>query len=130
MTDADRENFRRQLLALGYRLKADFATVAGEALRLAGGEASGNLSNTPMHLADLGTDNYEQEVSLSLLENQDHVLEEIVAALRRMEQGKYGECERCHREITQERLRAVPYARFCIDCARTVERDEAESPET
>jgi RNA polymerase-binding transcription factor DksA len=121
VTDADRENFRRRLLALGYRLTSDFAAVAGEALREAGGEPSGNLSNVPVHPADLGSDNYEEEVSLRLLENEDRVLEEVVAALRRMEQGTYGRCERCHREIGRERLRAVPYARYCIDDARAAE---------
>lgn len=130
MTDREREDFRRQLLALGYRLKSDFATVAGEALRVAGGEPSGSLSNVPVHPADLGTDSFEQEVSLSLLENQDQVLEEIVAALQRMEQGKYGTCERCRREIGMERLRAVPYARLCIDCARAVESGAAPAPGT
>src|SRR5436309_1384339 len=77
-----------------------------------------NLSNTPFHPADLGTDNYEQEVTLSLLENDEQVLEETAAALERIERGTFGVCENCNKEIGRERLQAVPYARYCINCAR------------
>jgi len=118
VTKNECEQYRRALFALGNRLKGDFAQLSGEALRGAGGEASGSLSNVPYHPADLGTDNYEQEVNLSLLENDEQALEEIAAALDRIDRGTFGVCENCHKEIGRERLRAVPYTRYCIDCAR------------
>ena len=121
MTNTERDQYRRKLFALGSRLKGDFAQLSDEALRGAGGEASGNLSNMPFHPADLGTDNYEQEVTLSLLENGDQVLEETAAALDRLEQGTFGTCENCGREINRARLNAVPYTRYCIDCARDLD---------
>jgi RNA polymerase-binding transcription factor DksA len=121
MTPAELDGFRQQLHALGQRLKGDVSHLATEALRNAGGRESGSLSNTPVHLADLGTDAFEQEVSLCLLENQEQQLEDVAAALRRMEAGKFGRCEACAGEIGQERLQALPYARFCIDCAQQTE---------
>jgi RNA polymerase-binding transcription factor DksA len=126
VTDAELEGYRDRLLRLGSRIKADFSGLAGEALRTAGGEPSGNLSNTPMHLADLGTDNFEQEMTLGLLENQDHALEEIRAALDRMDRRTFGRCERCGQPISKQRLDAVPYTRYCIACAREVERNPTE----
>ncbi len=123
MTESEREGFRRQLLALGSRLKGDVSDLSKEALRRSGGEASGNLSNMPFHSADLGTDNFEQEMSVSLLENQDQILEAIAAAMRRLENGTYGRCELCGKEIPKARLHATPYAPYCIECAREMEED-------
>jgi RNA polymerase-binding transcription factor DksA len=121
MTQSELDHYRELLLSLARRIKGDVADLSGEALRRTGGEASGNLSNTPLHLADLGTDNYEQEVTLSLLENEDQTLEAIRAAVDRMDKGTFGRCARCHKEITKERLQALPFTPYCIECARQVE---------
>ena len=127
MTESEREGFRRQLQTLGDRLKGDVSDLSKEALRRSGGEASGNLSNMPFHSADLGTDNFEQEMSVSLLENQDQILTDIAAAMRRLETGTYGKCELCGKEIPKQRLQAAPYTPYCIDCARKLEEDGALS---
>ena len=123
MTQAELDRYRGKLLALARRISGDVSELSNEALRAAGGEASGNLSNTPMHLADLGTDNYEQEISLSLLENEDQTLEAIQAAVDRIEHGKFGRCERCGKEISKERLEAIPFTPFCMACARALEAE-------
>jgi RNA polymerase-binding transcription factor DksA len=122
MTKAVLDGFRQQLLDLRNRLKGDVTNLADEALRKAGGEASGSLSNMPIHMADLGTDNFEQEFTLSLLENEEQALEEINAALDRIAKGKFGECEECDKEIPRDRLKALPYARHCLACARKLEQ--------
>jgi RNA polymerase-binding transcription factor DksA len=103
------------------RLRGDDSSVVSEALRQSGGDASGNLSNTPQHLADLGTDTFEQEMSASLLQNTRQIRAEVVAALDRLERGAFGKCERCGAEIGEGRLQAVPYARCCVDCAQNAE---------
>jgi RNA polymerase-binding protein DksA len=121
MTKTVLDGFRQKLLLLRGRLKGDVSHLADEALRKAGGEASGSLSNMPIHMADLGTDNFEQEFTLSLLENEEQALEEITAALDRIDQGTFGRCEECHKEIPRERLKALPYARRCVECARKLE---------
>ena len=121
MNQAELESYRRKLLELGRRLKGDVSGLESEALRTTGGEASGNLSNTPLHLADLGTDTYEEEIALDLLQNEEQLLEEIAAALDRIERGTFGRCEECGKEIPRERLNALPYTRHCVACARKVQ---------
>jgi RNA polymerase-binding transcription factor DksA len=125
MTKTEQDRYRQLLLDLGKRLRQDLGELVEEALRKTGGEAAGSLSNAPIHLADLGSDTYEQEVSVSLLQNQDQTLQEIAAALNRIERGTYGRCEECGTEVSRERLQAIPYTRWCVACAR---RSEGEPP--
>ena len=122
MTKPELENFRKLLEGLRRRLTGDVSHLADEALRARGGEASGSLSNAPLHMADLGTDNFEQEFTLSLLENQEQMLEEIVAALDRMDKGTFGKCEECGATIPKGRLQALPYTRHCVECARKLQQ--------
>jgi RNA polymerase-binding protein DksA len=121
VTQAELKHYRRRLLALKRRLGGDLTELEEEGLRGAGGEASGNLSDVPVHPADLGTDNYEEEVTLGLLENEAELLTEVNDALDRIEQGTFGRCEECGQEISRERLEALPYARYCIRCARRLQ---------
>jgi DnaK suppressor protein len=127
MTQAEIDRYREQLLALARRITGDVSDLSGEALRGTGGEASGNLSDTPLHPADLGTDAFEQEVTLSLLENEDRTLEAIKAAVERIDKGTFGRCERCHKEISKQRLHALPFASLCVACARQAEADRPGS---
>ena len=114
----DLETYRETLLALRERLKGDVSHLTSEALHTTGGETSGGLSNAPLHPADLGTDNFEQEFNLSLLQNQEQTLDEISEALDRMGKGTFGRCEECGGAIPKGRLQALPYARHCVACAR------------
>ncbi len=122
MTDADREHYRQELLSLHRRLSGDVSHLADEAMSRSGGEASGGLSNVPVHMADLGTDNFEKEFTLSLLQNEEQALEEIQDALRRIKEGTFGQCEECRAAIPKGRLQALPYARYCVACARKSEQ--------
>lgn len=127
MTAQERDGFRDQLVRLRDRLRGDFSSLTAEALRAAGGEASGNLSNAPLHLADLGTDNFEHEVTLSLMETEGQAMGEALDALRRLEEGTFGRCERCGKEIPSARLQAVPSTRYCLSCARRAEQEEPDA---
>ena len=122
MTKAELQSHRETLLNLRRRLTGDVSHLADEALRARGGEASGSLSNAPLHMADLGTDNFEQELSLNLLQNQEHALKEIDEALQRIRQGSFGRCEECGEPIPKGRLQALPYTRHCVACARKLEQ--------
>src|SRR6266404_7156109 len=121
MTKTELERHRQQLLGLGKRIQGAMTDAEQTALRQVGGEASGSLSNTPTHPADLATDTFEQETAVSLLENQDQIMEEISAAWQRIEDGTYGKCQECHKEIGAARLDAVPYSAYCVECARRLE---------
>jgi RNA polymerase-binding transcription factor DksA len=121
MTKADLKTYQQMLLELRERLNGDVSHLTDEALHQKGHEAGGNLSSMPIHMADLGTDAFEQENTLNLLHNEEQVLADIAAALERFDQGTYGRCEECQGEIPEARLRALPYARFCVECARKQE---------
>ena len=122
MTKADLDGYRQRLLALRKRLDGDVSHLADEALRKNQREASGNLSSMPIHMADIGSDNFEQEFTLSLLQSEEQVLVEIGDALERITQGKYGRCEECEHPIPRVRLDALPYTRHCVACARKLEQ--------
>jgi RNA polymerase-binding transcription factor DksA len=121
MTRTQLDEFRQQLLALRQRLDGDVSHLTGEALRDNPKEASGNLSSMPLHMADVGTDNFEQEFTLSLIANEEQALQEIAAALERLKDGTFGRCEECHAAVPSARLKALPYARYCVACARKLE---------
>lgn len=72
--------------------------------------------------ADAGTFTFERERDLSLGNNIRDLLDKVESALRRMDAGTYGECERCGRPIDKARLKALPYALLCIDCKKAEER--------
>jgi len=119
MNKAELNAHRQQLLALRDRLTGDVAHLSEEAFRKSDGEAGGNLSHMPIHMADLGTDNFEQENTLNLLANEEQILGEIAAALDRLDNGTFGRCEECQGEIMpRARLKELPYTRYCVDCAR------------
>jgi RNA polymerase-binding transcription factor DksA len=112
---------RETLQNLRSRLRGDLDQMTDEALRRDNAGGTGNLSNVPLHMADLGTDNYDQEFTLGLIENEQGTLELINEALGRMEKGTYGHCAECDEPISKPRLQAIPYARHCIQCARKLE---------
>lgn len=123
MNKTQLRTYRKLLVTLAQRLGGDVKGLEQEAFRANGGGASGNLSNAPIHPADLGTDLFEEEVTIRLLENEEKTLEETVAALARVDTGAFGICERCGREIAQARLQALPYTRYCVQCARKIQQE-------
>jgi len=66
------------------------------------------------------------ETDAGLIERYEYQLKAIDAALSRLERGRYGICEKCKEEIPIERLKAVPFAAYCIDCQKT--RNERRRP--
>jgi len=125
ITETETGAYRQRLLALMARIDRDRSLLKDEALRATGGEASGGLSDIPLHLADLGSHSFEEELTLGLVKNEEQLIEEINAALERIDEGIYGQCEACRRNIAKERLPAVPYTRHCVRCARAIQRKAA-----
>jgi RNA polymerase-binding transcription factor DksA len=111
------ERFRKLLLDYADTARGTASGLETQARMPNGGEASGNLSNVPMHLGDLGTGMYNQELSATLLAHEEHVLLEIDMALTRIDNGTYGRCENCAKTIPVGRLEALPYARYCAQCS-------------
>ena len=115
----DLEHFRDLLLDKRRELVGDMSQMEREALRSSG---SSNLSTLPLHMADMGTDNYEQEFTLGLVEKDRNLLREINAALAKIQNGTYGICEGTGKPISKARLEAQPWARYSIEHARQLER--------
>jgi RNA polymerase-binding transcription factor DksA len=121
MNKRKRESYRKQLQELSMRLSGDISALEDQTRTPTGGQAAGNLSNAPMHLGDLGTEVYLQEMNATLLENEEYLRGEVLAALERIDQGTYGACENCGRKIVEERLDLLPYARHCTPCAEMLQ---------
>jgi len=78
----------------------------------------------PTDLEELGSDSADQELTLSLLGSERNVLNQIEAAIKRIEDGSYGRCEKCGGKIPKSRLDAIPYAVQCISCASQWEESQ------
>jgi RNA polymerase-binding transcription factor len=85
-------------------------------------EDAGEETAYDNHLADTATETYDRELDYTLEENSEHLLAEIDAALKRIEDGTYGICTNCDGQIPGERLEALPRATLCIGCQRHQER--------
>lgn len=118
LTWRELETFRALLLSKRHELVGDVFSMERDALHASGGS---NLSNLPLHMADMGTDNYEQEFTLGLMEKDRKLLKEINMALAKIQDGRYGICEGTGQPISKVRLEAQPWARFSIDYARKME---------
>jgi DnaK suppressor protein len=85
-------------------------------------DTGGELSSFDQHPGDSGTETFEMEKNVSLLEQVDDELAEIEAAVQRLDRGTYGTCQACGRPIGDARLEAMPAARFCIEDQAKAER--------
>ena len=121
MKKAESKVYKERLILMRARLRGDVNAMAEAALSKTRTESSGDLSSMPIHMADVGTDNYEQEFTLSLMQNEEETLEMIEGALERIEDGVYGSCVECDGRVTKTRLKAIPYTPFCIKCANRLE---------
>ncbi|HEX4056378.1 MAG TPA: TraR/DksA C4-type zinc finger protein [Tepidisphaeraceae bacterium] len=118
-TPRELELFRDQLLAKRREIVGDMSSMEREALRSSSGS---NLSNLPLHMADMGTDNYEQEFTLGLMEKDRKLLRDLNDGLAKIQNGTFGICEGTGRPISRARLEAQPWARYSIEYARKLER--------
>ncbi|MBM4025166.1 MAG: TraR/DksA family transcriptional regulator [Planctomycetes bacterium] len=121
LRSADIEHFKHLLLQKRREILSNVSNIEREALRKSRLDASGDLSSMPIHMADLGTDNFEQEFSLELMDSERRLLVEIEDALARVEGGTYGICEGTGKPISRARLEAQPWARYSVEYARMLE---------
>jgi RNA polymerase-binding transcription factor DksA len=122
MVSLSEEEIRRLLEEERTRLQQIRMSLASEAGEPASDEVVGELSSVDQHEADLGTETFERERDLSILEHVDAQLSDVDRAVERLREGTYGTCEACGRPIDEDRLRARPAARFCIEDQSKAER--------
>ncbi len=121
MKAKERESFKLLLLQRRRMLTGDVNHMKDEALSKSRREATGDLSTMPLHMADIGSENYEQEFTIGLVESEEEELREINIALERVGSKSFGVCETCSKSLSKSRLKAIPYARLCIACKREEE---------
>lgn len=123
MRKTELERFRKLLLAEKDRVSQSLAKHA-RIIQHAGEESGPDLSKAHSnHMADQGTDEFQYEATIQFATSEGRYLYHLEEALRRIEDGTYGRCDACGRQIGLERLRALPYTRLCIDCKAKEEAD-------
>ena len=120
MKKAEVKPFKELLLALRARLRGDVNTLASSALSASGSGGSGS-SSVPSHMADMGSDTFEQDNTILLMNTEGETLTAIEGALERVEEGLYGFCTECEGKIPKTRLKAIPYTPHCVKCASELE---------
>ena len=118
LTAEEIQEFKKLLLSKRAEIVGDVSSIENETLY----KTRSDLSNMPIHMADVGTDNYEQEFTLELLDSERKVLTEIEAALKRIDEGSYGICEGTGKPIERPRLEAIPWAKYSVDYANQKEK--------
>jgi RNA polymerase-binding protein DksA len=122
LSKSELADYRKILLEKRRALIGDMSGIESGALRTNRQDGSGDLSNMPTHPADIGSDNFEQEFTLGLLESERTMLKEINEALERIANGTYGICLGTGEFIGKARLKARPWAKYCIEYARQLEK--------
>lgn len=111
--------YRKLLEDLASRVGSDANGMVEQVRGNSGGNGGSELSNAPLHLGDMGTEEYLYDMNTTLLANEQYIVNEAREALRRIDGGSYGTCETCGKPIASARLEAIPYTRYCVKCAET-----------
>ncbi|MBC22855.1 MAG: hypothetical protein CMJ32_02915 [Phycisphaerae bacterium] len=117
------KEFRELLLVKRRQLVGMLEEIENEALRSSGG----NLSHMPIHMADIGSDAYDQDFNLGMAATERELLNEIDAAIARIDDRTYGICQKTGKPIPKARLQAKPWAKFTIGAARENEISRSEN---
>lgn len=120
MKKAEVKPFKEMLLALRARLRGDVSAMANAALSTSGSGGSGS-SSVPSHMADMGSDTFEQDNTILLMNSEGETLAAVEGGLERIEEGIYGFCLECEGKIPKTRLKAIPYTPHCVKCASELE---------
>lgn len=122
ITAQDLERFRKMLRSLQARVSGDVRQLEEDAFS---GKSNGDHGSSN-HMAEMGTDAWDLDFSLRMVENDEEFLKEISTALAKIDKGTFGLCEMCleagvpeaKAQIPKARLNAIPYARNCVSCER------------
>lgn len=118
LTKRELMQYRTLLIEKRAEILGDMTSMSREAL-----SDPSNLSHMPIHMADVGSDQYDQELMLGLVESERRLVHEINDALQRIADGTYGICQATGKPIGKPRLAAKPWAKYCIEAAREMERN-------
>ncbi|MBD3426201.1 MAG: hypothetical protein GF409_03100 [Candidatus Omnitrophica bacterium] len=123
-TKKELESIRKQLVKEKAKILEEIISLQGDSVKKSLKDASGDLSGYSFHMADMATDLYDREFSLELAEAERDRLYELDDAIKRIDEGEYGECSSCGAKISKQRLKFMPMAELCITCQEEKEKNE------
>lgn len=115
---AELKKYKALLLTERGRIAGGLSHITENTLNKSQRDASGDLSGYSYHMADMASDDYERDFSLGRATEDQEILYAIDEALKRIEDGSYGNCLDCGKPISKKRLKVLPYASVCIDCQK------------
>ncbi len=115
------KKFKALLLKHRDKIVGEVEHITNDTLKKSQKDASGDLSGYTLHMADMATDHYDREFSLGIASTEQKIIYEVDEALKRIEDGSYGICFTCDKPISKSRLKAVPYAQYCVSCQQKEE---------
>ena len=119
MDKKELEKYRKALEEEHERILKSLSDLENNGLLNA--ERNSDLGGITTHPADLGTDNFERDLSLGIITEENASLREVSEALARIDKGSYGKCEKCGIKIEVKRLTAIPQTRHCLGCQAKTE---------
>lgn len=114
--------FKKLILKRKEEVVEELRHISEDTLKKSQKESSGDISGYTFHMADVATDSYDREFSLGLASTESELLYGLEDAFKKIEEGTFGICEDCKSNIAKTRLKAVPYARFCVKCQEKKEK--------
>ena len=115
------KKYKKLLVAEREKVGGGLSHIAETTLNKSQRDASGDLSGYSYHMADMASDDYERDFSLSRATDEQKILYLIDEAMKRVEDGTYGSCLQCGKLIPARRLLALPYSALCIECQKSNE---------
>lgn len=116
MNKREMERYRSILLKEKNRIRETIEGMKDHGLSCSQREETDELSVVDNHPGDMGTEMFDKERRYALLDNEKSILRQIDEAINRIEEGSYGRCELCGKEIQEERIKFMPYVLTCMDC--------------
>lgn len=114
--------FKKLILKRKEQTLENISHISDDTLKKSLKDASGDISGYAYHMADMATDTYDREFSLGIASNERELLYVLEDALKKIEDGTFGICDECDGVITKTRLKAIPYASFCVKCQAKKEK--------
>ena len=124
MNKNDLEYFKGLIVSKKGELLSELGYLENSSMSATSKDRAGDLSSYSYHMADQGTDTMDREMAFSLASREGRYLHHLNEALERIENGTYGICRSCGKEISRARLEAVPNATQCISCKNAEEKKQ------
>ncbi len=121
MPKSELKIYKELLVKERVKVGGGLSHIAETTLNKSARDASGDLSGYSYHMADMASDDYERDFNLGRATDEQKILYAIDEALKRAEDGSYGNCLQCGKAIPKKRLKALPHTELCIDCQKSSE---------